>query len=40
MIEIFIKNIFIFFLNLNNLEENNLEENKEYIQEIVGLLFD
>ena len=40
IIELFIKNIFIFFLNLNNNLETIKEDNDDNIQEIVCLLFD
>jgi hypothetical protein len=40
IIELFIKNMFIFFLNLNNNLERIKEDNDDNIQEIVCLLFD
>lgn len=40
MLEEFIKNIFIFLLTRNYNKDINIEENKEYVKEIIHLLFD
>ena len=42
MLEQFIKNIFTFFLtrNYDSEMDMDIEENKEYVKEIIHLLFD
>jgi len=40
MLEQFIKNIFTFFLTRNYHGDMTIEENKEYVKEIIHLLFD